>query len=754
MGTVPDSQRSVKSPAVITSEEEASLGDLLASDHQCKQSNTDQNGNGIPLSVSKLGGLCSFDPNCNRVTETPKSEQLSGHNRCDTNQTVMSSPEDSRKDEEISSPTPEHSSNCEPQHSNDSENQTAMDSIPVVCSADVMPIIHEADQSFQSDLPTSLSATQSEPSIRVVDQSESETPNSSSEANTTQTKQTEKAPAKVILAPESAPLSPHVVVCEQDGTELASKLPKVANDSKTCPVAKIILEQGLEPSAQPLLVHTQVMLSAETGTAQPDQQKNQGRCKEIGTMTTQPEIWTRQDVEVQAVADVESKSVCTSPSILVAYLKENLSCEAKEKQDEMCVIYQDNATQKQSEHAGNLVQTDLIQNVILAPNVCSQASASDALNNQHVKPQSNSREPTDIVCKTSSDMAKSDLQSLESPKDSQTTYKGMSETQPIGVVLDGHDVPQIPPASPVLLNVIPVCQITIDTNAQQNECKKPVEMKKEPSQLIAVQANHHAESNQHCSTRSETVSSGIRERSMDVKSFQFRITDELGATQALINTDIKPKKEDKPISLQLEADINSNIGATGGSDEECLQVFVRQERLPEENEQLMKSSNLSLQSRTASDFNQNSVQPAPRFKKAWEDKKEQKLIASAMSTSEQQKSHSGKKSSPNTEAKGQVKQSRRVKDVVWDEQGMTWEVYGASMDPESLGIAIQNHLQRQIREHEKLIRAQCNQNRKSISSDTSSKKLKRRQHNVFQSILQNLRRPNCCVHPPPSSVLE
>lgn len=81
-----------------------------------------------------------------------------------------------------------------------------------------------------------------------------------------------------------------------------------------------------------------------------------------------------------------------------------------------------------------------------------------------------------------------------------------------------------------------------------------------------------------------------------------------------------------------------------------------------------------------------------------------------------------KQPTPAMEAKVQVKQSKHVRDVVWDEQGMTWEVYGASLDPESLGIAIQNHLQRQIREHEKLIRTQNSQTRKSISSDTSSNK--------------------------------
>lgn len=40
-----------------------------------------------------------------------------------------------------------------------------------------------------------------------------------------------------------------------------------------------------------------------------------------------------------------------------------------------------------------------------------------------------------------------------------------------------------------------------------------------------------------------------------------------------------------------------------------------------------------------------------------------------------------------------------VRDVSWDEKGMTWEVYGASMEVEVLGMAIQKHLERQIEEH-------------------------------------------------------
>uniref|UniRef100_A0A3Q3MQR2 G protein-regulated inducer of neurite outgrowth 3-like n=1 Tax=Labrus bergylta TaxID=56723 RepID=A0A3Q3MQR2_9LABR len=99
---------------------------------------------------------------------------------------------------------------------------------------------------------------------------------------------------------------------------------------------------------------------------------------------------------------------------------------------------------------------------------------------------------------------------------------------------------------------------------------------------------------------------------------------------------------------------------------------------------------------------------------------------------------------------------KSVHDVVWDEQGMTWEVYGASVDPESLGFAIQSHLQCKIKEQERKLVARTSI-RKSVSgvdSPQKGKKNKRRQQNIFRSMLRNVRRPNCCVRPPPSSVLE
>ncbi|XP_069545405.1 G protein-regulated inducer of neurite outgrowth 3 [Brachyistius frenatus] len=124
------------------------------------------------------------------------------------------------------------------------------------------------------------------------------------------------------------------------------------------------------------------------------------------------------------------------------------------------------------------------------------------------------------------------------------------------------------------------------------------------------------------------------------------------------------------------------------------------------------------------------------------------------SNSGKQKKQSGRNAKED-EKSGKQK-GKSVHDVVWDEQGMTWEVYGASVDPESLGFAIQSHLQCKIKEQERKLIAQTSI-RKSISGADSpqhGKKNKRRQQNIFRSMLQNVRRPNCCVRPPPSSVLE
>ncbi|XP_041442168.1 uncharacterized protein LOC121401479 [Xenopus laevis] len=54
---------------------------------------------------------------------------------------------------------------------------------------------------------------------------------------------------------------------------------------------------------------------------------------------------------------------------------------------------------------------------------------------------------------------------------------------------------------------------------------------------------------------------------------------------------------------------------------------------------------------------------------------------------------------PEVQVKAKGDHPEPVREVSWDEKGMTWEVYGASMEVEVLGMAIQKHLEKQIEEH-------------------------------------------------------
>ncbi|XP_060887905.1 serine-rich adhesin for platelets [Labrus mixtus] len=79
----------------------------------------------------------------------------------------------------------------------------------------------------------------------------------------------------------------------------------------------------------------------------------------------------------------------------------------------------------------------------------------------------------------------------------------------------------------------------------------------------------------------------------------------------------------------------------------------------------------------------------------------------------------------NKRNKNQKDGTGKPQEVARDEEGMTWEVYGASLDLECLGTAIQSHLESKIREQEKHITTL----RKSICSTNSLKgyRLKKRQ---------------------------
>lgn len=75
--------------------------------------------------------------------------------------------------------------------------------------------------------------------------------------------------------------------------------------------------------------------------------------------------------------------------------------------------------------------------------------------------------------------------------------------------------------------------------------------------------------------------------------------------------------------------------------------------------------------------------------------------------------------------------SSPVRDVRWDAEGMTWEVYGASVDPEVLGIAIQKHLEMQF---EQLQQAPASED--SLSTEG--------RRGPLRAVMQSLRRPSCC----------
>ncbi|KAL1780638.1 hypothetical protein HispidOSU_009590 [Sigmodon hispidus] len=77
------------------------------------------------------------------------------------------------------------------------------------------------------------------------------------------------------------------------------------------------------------------------------------------------------------------------------------------------------------------------------------------------------------------------------------------------------------------------------------------------------------------------------------------------------------------------------------------------------------------------------------------------------------------------------KASLPVRDVRWDAEGMTWEIYGASVDPEELGIAIQKHLEMQFEQLQQT----------PASEDSLSAEGRR---GPLWAVMQSLRRPSCC----------
>ncbi|NWX76721.1 GRIN2 protein, partial [Alca torda] len=80
-----------------------------------------------------------------------------------------------------------------------------------------------------------------------------------------------------------------------------------------------------------------------------------------------------------------------------------------------------------------------------------------------------------------------------------------------------------------------------------------------------------------------------------------------------------------------------------------------------------------------------------------------------------------------------------VREVRWDDEGMTWEVYGASVDPEVLGLAIQKHLEIQIEQFQTEPTELAGKSNEEPSSDKMGKK------RPFRTMMHSLRYPSCCA---------
>lgn len=471
------------------------------------------------------------------------------------------------------------------------------------------------------------------------------------------------------------------------------------------------------------------------------------RFKEASTMTCPAEREAKevpgrawQDAEVQAVASVESRSVSTSPSILPAFLKEIPAPEPENGQEKLRVVCHGKGS------GGHLLE---LSNSMVAPQ---ESKLCPGLVPQvHIQPAAATPAAFKVECKPenqpeeafkSSLMASSQNQDKEEDGRSSASKEATSG-QPAGT-------------NPGSQKDSPTDQISLLTGSQAGINHGLGNCEGRPSDYVVKTTNDHKPPD----------SRGGAGKDDQLES--SNPTDKRGAKDGKPASPLIVKDHTPATTCSLDAKVlllNPKSQETEGTGPEANLApspgRKSQQNTLEEHKQTKTATSLSLPSDGTGDSSPGSGKRTPsrsvkasprRASRVSEFLKELNVTAAAAQVG---LTPGEKKKQMGADSKLQLKQSKRVRDVVWDDQGMTWEVYGASLDPESLGIAIQNHLQRQIRENEKLVKTQSDQTRRSISSDSSSnKKLKGRQQGVLQSMLQNFRRPNCCVRPAPSSVLD
>ncbi|KAM6136752.1 LOW QUALITY PROTEIN: G protein-regulated inducer of neurite outgrowth 3 [Phoenicopterus ruber ruber] len=799
MGTVPDPLRSAKLSLVTASAEEDHLGDLQSAKHQPQLPSGERASNGFPCTPSGSAGVCLFNLKCTAAASAQRCE------RCredDASQHEAFPPGLVSKAAEgrPAAVEPARCSQPEGTQGPAAPAPTAAGAPLAGRGPEMMPAPQSSRQFVQGSQAKTSSLTQmddsalkpqgtdDQPALEVLNYSSLGDPikgNEScctSQANLLQRGEKDRGAEKNGSAVcQSASPAKHTEADlgrdPQIGLEARSRAVATA---QLHPTEETEVVQSGEAPAQSSHESLQPARNADT---EPDTEPGSpgptqlSKFRETGTMTVQPEgssltqeaaSRTWRDAEVQAVATVESKSASTSPSILAAFLKGNLPPEEKE---ELHIIYQGGMGLSQSAVTDSFSSQ---QTSPCSPGMTSESTVVTAVTaSAQTQPVKLPGVPSDVVPPVSADNAKPALPFSPAAITSQGTSVGNAEMS--GAACDSKDAARLPTDAPVPPKPIPVEQLAVDSSNQT-----PAQSGSgtgEPSTTSAAAAPgtennvrdlvHDAGSHRLpllCSTDSEVKQKEVL-GSSEQKPVQSK-----GASQgeAIPNQSVVKPKEENSVVLDPKGGMNVSSQPAAVHMKACSEDAgdKGESRGQGDAGQAQTAGGQSLQVGLTPELSASSAHLTPPLEasaapqqqglQAKESRRE--LHTAALPASAQALPSLGenkKQPTPAMEAKVQVKQSKHVRDVVWDEQGMTWEVYGASLDPESLGIAIQNHLQRQIREHEKLIRAQNSQTRKSISSDTSSnKKLKGRQHNVFQAMLQNFRRPNCCVRPAPSSVLD
>ncbi|NXA89473.1 GRIN3 protein, partial [Melanocharis versteri] len=793
MGTVPDPLRSAKISLVSTSAEEEHLGDLQPAKHQPQAPSGERASNGFPCTPSSSAGVCLFHLSCTGAASTQRCEQ------CHTDD---GSQQEAFSPGLASTAAEGHPAEVKPAGcSQPAGIQAPAAPAPAAARAllvgrgpEMMPAPQSSRQFVQGSQAKTSSLTQiddsalkpqgtdDQPALEVLNYSSPGDPVGvnqfchTSQANLLQRGEKDRAPEKNGSAVCQSALPARQTEAGL-GTDPQTSLEAkggTADMAQLHPPDKSEAVQSSEAPAQSGHGSPHPVRSPDPTPGSPNPTQL-SKFRETGTMTAQPESSpftqeavsrTWRDAEVQAVATVESKSASTSPSIFAAFLKGNPPPEEKE---ELHIIYQGGMGLSQAALTDSLSSQ---QKLPCSPGITSKSTVVAVTASAQTQPVKLPGVPSDVASPVSADEAKPVLPCSPAAVTSQGTSAG--NTEMTSAACDVRDAAQLPKDAPVLPKPVPVEQLDFDSSNQTPSQSGTGTGEPSTTSTDAVPGSEnnvqdlvpHVGSSQSpllCGTDSEVKQKEVL-GSSEQKPVQSKSASQ---GEASPNQSVVKPKEENLVVLDPKGGVNVSSQPAAVRAKACSEgAGGKESRSHGDSSQSQMAGSQNLQAGLTPELSVSSAglahpvaaSAAPQQQGLQARGSRHELHTAAIPASAPAVPNLGenkKHSTPAMEAKVQVKQSKHVRDVVWDEQGMTWEVYGASLDPESLGIAIQNHLQRQIREHEKLIRAQNSQTRKSISSDTSSnKKLKGRQHNVFQSMLQNFRRPNCCVRPAPSSVLD